>query len=139
MTQINAYINFNGNCREAMSFYKECLGGELTLQTIAGTPFEARCPAGMENQIMHSSIIKDGLILMASDMIGPDGFKPGNNVSLSVNCSTEEEINSFFSTLSAGGKVIDPLRAQFWGALFGCIEDKFGIRWIFNYDQNIRS
>ena len=119
-----------------MNFYKECLGGELIVQTIAGTPFEARCPAGMEHQVMHSSLTKNGLILMASDMIGPDGFKAGNNVSLSLNCSTEEEINSSFSRLSAGGKVIDPLQTQFWGAIFGCIEDKFGIRWILNYNKN---
>ena len=34
MTQINAYLTFNGNCREAMQFYTDCLGGELYLQTI---------------------------------------------------------------------------------------------------------
>jgi PhnB protein len=118
-----------------MGFYKDCLGGELTLQTIAGTPFEARCPEGMEHQIMHSSLVKNSLILMGSDMIGPGGLIPGNNISLSLNCSSEEEINSFFSRLSSGGKILDPLKAQFWGALFGCVEDKFGIRWMFNYDK----
>jgi PhnB protein len=34
MTQINGYLHFNGDCREAMTFYRECLGGELSLQTI---------------------------------------------------------------------------------------------------------
>jgi len=74
---------------------------------------------------------------MGSDMVGPDGLKQGNNISLSLNCSSEEEINSFFSKLSTGGKVIEPVKAQFWGAFFGCIEDKFGIRWMFNYDKNV--
>ena len=134
MTQINAYLNFNGNTREAMTFYKECLGGELMLQTIEGSPFEARCPAGMMHQIMHSSLTRDGLILMASDMIAPDGLKQGNNISLSLNCTSEEEIRNFFSNLSEGGTIIEPLKAQFWGALFGCLTDKFGIRWMFNYD-----
>jgi PhnB protein len=34
MTEINPYLNFNGSCREAMNFYKECLGGELTLMAV---------------------------------------------------------------------------------------------------------
>ena len=135
MTQIHAYLNFNGNCREAMTFYKECLGGDLMLQSIEGTPFVAQCPAGKEHQIMHSSLMKDGLLLMASDMTGPDGYNQGNNMALSLNCSSEDEINSFFSKLSSGGKILDALKPQFWGAIFGCITDKFGIRWMFNCNQ----
>jgi PhnB protein len=38
MTQINAYLTLNGNCREAMTFYKECLGGELTMQAVEDSP-----------------------------------------------------------------------------------------------------
>lgn len=137
MTQINAYLSFNGNCREAMNFYEECLGAELTLQTIGGSPMEAQCPSAMKDQILHSSLMRNGtLLLMASDMIGPGGLNPGNNIALSLNCSSEEEINSFFSKLSEGGKIIDPLKVQFWGALFGVLNDRFGIRWLLNYDQN---
>jgi PhnB protein len=32
--------------------------------------------------------------------------------------------------------VIDPLKTQFWGGMFGLVEDKFGVRWMFNYDKN---
>jgi PhnB protein len=136
MTQINAYLNFNGNCREAMNFYKECLGGELTLQTVEGTPMDAKCPPAMKNQVLHSTLIKNGtVLLMGSDMNGPEGFTRGTNVSLSVNCSSEEEINEFFSKLSASGKTLEPLKEQFWGAIFGALTDKFGVRWMFNYDK----
>ena len=44
MTTINAYLTFNGDCREAMTFYKECLGGELTLETAKGSPMESHWP-----------------------------------------------------------------------------------------------
>jgi PhnB protein len=117
-----------------MSFYRDCLGGELTLQAIKDTPLGAQCKEGTENDIMHSTLQKDGLLLMASDMIGPEGLHQGNNMSLCVNCSSEEEIRTFFQNLSSGGTVIDPLKQQFWGALFGVLTDKFGIRWLFNYD-----
>ena len=55
MTQINAYLSFNGGCREAMNFYKECQGRELTLQTAEGTPMEAQCAGALKDQIMHGS------------------------------------------------------------------------------------
>ncbi|GAC1396962.1 MAG: VOC family protein [Sediminibacterium sp.] len=135
MTQISAYLNFSGNAREAMTFYKECLGGELTLQTIGGSPLEAQCPAAMKDQILHAALTKNGMVLMASDMAGQEGFIKGNNIALSVNCSGEEEINTFFSKLSAGGKIMDPLKPMFWGAIFGALTDKFGIRWMFNCDK----
>ncbi len=136
MTQIAAYAGFNGQCREAMTFYKKCLGGELTFQTFGNSPMGAQCPAGMEDQILHSSLTKGELLLMGSDMIGPDGYIKGNNIALSVNCSSEEEINTFYSKLAEGGQIIDPLKVQFWGAIFGVLTDKFGIRWMLNYDKN---
>ncbi|HWJ90877.1 MAG TPA: VOC family protein [Flavisolibacter sp.] len=139
MAQINAYINFNGDCREAMNFYKDCLGGTLTLQTVAGSPIEAQCPPTMKDQILHASLNRNELVLMGSDMTGPGGFVKGNNMALNVNCGSEEEINQFFSRLSAGGQVIDPLKIQFWGAMFGVLTDKFGIRWMFIYDKNLQS
>ncbi len=66
MTQINAYLNFNGNCRDAMNFYKECLGGELALQAVEGSPIEAQCPPAIKNQVLPCFInegrhITDGL------------------------------------------------------------------------------
>ena len=138
MTQIHAYLNFNGNCREAMSFYQECLGGELDLQTVEGSPMESQCPAAMKHHILHSSLTKNSLLLMGSDMTGPEGYIKGNTMALSLNCSSEEEINSFFSRLSLEGRVIHPLVEQFWGSIFGVLTDKFGVRWMFNFNKNKR-
>lgn len=136
MTQINPYLNFNGNCREAMGFYKECLGGELTLMAVKDTPAGAACPAGTENQIMHSSLVNEGFTIMATDMTGPEGLLPGNNFSLTVNCSSEEELNQAFNALLAGGTIMEPLKQQFWGGIFGFGADRFGIRWMFNYQKD---
>lgn len=135
MTQISAYLNFNGNCREAMTFYKNCLGGELSLQTVEGSAMEAGCPSGVKHQILHSSLTKNGLILMGSDMVSPEGLKMGNNISLSLNCSSEDEIKRFYKELSSGGKIIEPLNVQFWGAMFAVFKDKMGITWMLNYTK----
>jgi len=72
---------------------------------------------------------------MGTDMTGPEGFKQGNNIAVSVNCDSEEEIGSFYSKLSEGGSVMESLKLQFWGALFGVIVDKFGICWMLNFDE----
>ena len=136
MTQINAYINFDGNCREAMTFYKECLGGELNMQTVEGSPIEAQCPAEIKHQILHASLLKDELVIMGSDMQEPGGFTKGNNIALSLSCSSDEEIKTFFSKLSEGGKISHNLMQSFWGATFGVLTDKYGIRWMLNYDKN---
>lgn len=136
MTQINAYLTFNGNCREVMTFYQFCLGGELVFHTIEGSPMEARCPSAIKHQILHSSLTKGPLLLMATDMIGPEGYKEGNTIAMSLNCSSEEEIKTFYNNLSAGGKVLMSVEKTFWATLFAEFTDKYGIRWMLNYDEN---
>lgn len=136
MTQINAYLHLNGTAREAMEFYKDCLGGELTMQTVGESPMQDQMPPGSKDRIMHASLSKGNLILlMASDMMDPSSFTGGDTVSLSLNCSSDDEIKMYFAKLSRGGKVTRPLKEEFWGATFGMITDKFGIDWMLNYDK----
>jgi PhnB protein len=139
MTQIHAYLSFNGNCREAMTFYRDCIGGDLMLQPVKGTPVEGQDCAGSADSILHSSLTGDGFLLMASDMVGREGFRVGTNLSLSVACSSEEQMQSYFTNLSSGGNVIEPIKEQFWGDTFGALTDKYGVCWMFIYNKNIHS
>jgi PhnB protein len=135
MNAINPYIGFNGRCREAMIFYQECLGGELHLQEVAGSPMEQMCQ-DTKDQIFHSSLTVNGAqVLMGSDMIDQNGYTKGNNIALAMSCKSEEEIHSLFSILSKEGKVLHALEEAFWGAIFGSVEDQFGIRWMLNYSK----
>ena len=136
MTQINSYLTFNGNCREAMSFYRDCLGGELTLQTIGESPLAGKMPAQMIESILHSTLTKDKLVIMASDMVGDKGLLRGNAVSLMLNCSSEEEIRDYYAKLCEGGEPTHPLELSFWGALFGDLTDRYGNHWLLHYDKN---
>lgn len=134
MAQLNVYLRFNDSkCREAMQFYKECFGGgELTFQTIGESPVAKEMPEETHGRIMHATLKKGGVEIFASDMMR-DKAVVGDNIALSLNCESEEEIRSLFSKLSAGGEVFMPLEKQFWGALFGVVTDKFGVEWMFNY------
>ncbi|MEO7716727.1 MAG: VOC family protein [Capsulimonas sp.] len=138
MTQINAYINFKGNTREAMAFYQECFGGELDIQTIAGSPIEEHMAPELRSGVMHSALMNGGVMLMGSDMVSPEGLIEGNNMSLMVGCGTEEEIDRLFAKLSEGGSITCPLGDSFWGSKFGHLTDKFGTRWGLNYDKNAK-
>jgi PhnB protein len=136
MTQINSYLTFNGNCREAMTFYRDCLGGELNFQTIGESPLSDKMPTQMKDCILHATLTNDRLILLGSDMVGEKGLVKGNAVSLSLNCSSEEEIQSWYTKLSNAGFQNHPLENSFWGALFGDLTDKFGNHWILNFNKN---
>jgi len=135
MTQLNVYLTFNGNCREAMTFYNDCIGGTLNLQTFGDAGGEAT-PEAERDLVMHANIVKDGFLLMASDTSEQHGsVTTGSSISLSMNCDSEEEINSMFAAISAGGTVTMPLEDTFWGARFGMFTDKFGMPWMMNYDK----
>lgn len=90
MFQINAYLTFGGNCREAMSFYKDVLGGELKLQTIGDSPVAEKMPADMKEYILHSQLTSEALTLMGSDIVNEQWLIKGNAVSLMLACYSEE-------------------------------------------------
>lgn len=131
--QINSYLTFNGDCREAMTFYKDCLGGELTFQTVGESPLSDKMPERMKKAILQATLINDELILMASDMVSEKGLARGNAVSLVLNCSSEAEIMDVYKKLSQGGQKDHPLEITFWGALFGELTDKYGNHWLLHY------
>lgn len=136
MAILTPYVTFKGNCREAMTFYRDSFGGELSLQTVGETPSEIRCPEGTENQIMHAVLICPDMIIMASDMISPAGFTLGTNISLSLTCDSADQIRWIFQALSRNGEIADPLSVRPWGAIFGVIRDKFGITWMLSFDAS---
>ena len=134
-TLIQAYLTFNGNCREAMNFYKECLGGELFFQTIGESPLSDRMPPKMKAYILHSTLTRGSLVLMGSDMVPQSGLSIGNAVSLSLQCSSEEDLHTFYRKLSEGGTADHPIEVSFWGALFGDLTDKYGNHWLLNFQK----
>jgi PhnB protein len=131
MKSVTTYIHFNGNCREAMSFYQQCLGGELKLTT---HPDGSGAPSADPNApIMHAELSGgDGPALMASDSSPEGPVHAGNNFSVAIECDSIAEIDRLFSAIGAGGKVRLALGDMPWGARFGMLTDRFGIQWLLN-------
>ena len=136
MAQLNPYLNFDNNCRQAMNFYKDCLGGELTLQTVGEMPaMAAQMPPQMKDNILHSTLTSGDIVIMASDLNREKQIE-GNTVHLCVNCNSENELNSFFSKLSAGGKITEPVADMPWGGMYGSLTDQYGKHWVFNFQKS---
>lgn len=132
MASLNAYLEFNDQCQEAMTFYKSCLGGELILNTVGDSPMAAQMPTEMRGKILHSMLASGKIVLMGSDMGKEKEYKPKNSVSLCLVCDSQDEIERLFSLLSKGSRVIHPLKKEFFGT-FGAITDKYGINWMFQF------
>jgi PhnB protein len=130
MTKINTYLTFNGNCREAMDFYRDCFGGTLTFQTVGDSPGTDQLPGPVKQVILQATLINDHLILMGSDMVGEQGLIAGNAISLMLGCSNEDELKSCYKKLLSGGTEIHPPENTYWGALFGVLQDRYGHQWL---------
>src|SRR5690606_38543169 len=94
------YFHFNGNCREAMGFYKELFGGELELMPVGESPMKEQFPEEVRTQIMHATLRNGDFTIMASDMCGMGEVKHGNSVNTSLNCTSGEEIRHLYAQLS---------------------------------------
>ncbi len=138
MTQIISYLTFNGSCREAMSFYQSCLGGELSFQTVGESSISGQMPPEMQDIILHA-VLSDGVwSIMGSDMVGEQGLVRGSNISIMLNCSNEDEIRGLYEKLSKGGMKTHPIENTFWGALFGDLTDRFGNQWLLHFDKQFK-
>jgi PhnB protein len=132
MLGVNPYIAFQGNCREAIEFYKSALDAQvLFTQTVGESPMSDMGPA--EN-IMHCTIkVGDSAIMMCDDP-RPDAATGGGNISLAIGLNDPVRAKELFDNLARNGTVVMPLQKTYWAEAFGMVTDKFGIRWMLNCD-----
>jgi PhnB protein len=129
-SRLNPYISYKDNARDAMEFYKEVFGGELTLSTF-GEYGQADTPVA--DNIMHGQLeTPSGFTIMAADTPPGQTHNPGDNISVSLSGDDPAELRGYWDKLSAGGTVSVPLEKQMWGDEFGMCTDKFGIGWMVN-------
>eukprot|EP00873_Tetraselmis_striata_P032744 jgi/Tetstr1/453008/TSEL_040044.t1 len=131
--KITPYLNFAGDCRDAMTFYQSVLGGELEMTAHKDTPSAEHVPAEMQNQIMHAALNWSDGRLFASDapMAQANSF---SGVYLSLHPETVEDADRMFAALKDGGTVEMELEETFWAKRFGMLYDRWGVKWMFNVD-----
>jgi PhnB protein len=129
---LNPYLSFDGNAREAMEFYRSVLGGELTINTFG--EFGQTDPVAA-NRVMHAHLVGGLGVLMASDIAPDMTSDPGNTITVSLSGDPGEGIEDAWSKLSDDGQVTMPFEKQMWGDMFGMVVDKFGVPWMVNVSQ----
>src|SRR5690606_11481992 len=128
------YLMFNGNCEDAMNFYKEKLGGNITKVQRYGESPESSSES-YKDKIMHAIMNLRGMVLMFSDAPEERNVQFGDNFAIALNCKSDGELNQLFDALATGGRVTMAAQETFWGAIFASVTDKFGVNWMLNYDK----
>ena len=146
--QFVPYLNFDGQCAEAMAFYAQLFGGQIVYQ---GTFGEMPASAGMpplpdaaKNRIMHAHLQVGAQAIMASDTMPampdqPDacggGYQKPQGMWVSIGVDSAAEGQRVFDALAQGGQVTMPFAATFWSPGFGMVADRFGTPWMVNCEM----
>ena len=128
---LTPYLLFNGNCGQAMEFYKSCLGGELALTKVKDSAAKDHMQAFQQEKVLNAKLSNGALEISASDWLRVDETPiRGNTVCLYLSGGTFETLSALFERLSDGAEVTDPLKNEFFG-VYGALNDRFGVRWMF--------
>lgn len=140
MARVTTYLNFARETEAAFTFYKSVFHTEFAgpiMRFNDGPPCPGAPALSVEDQrlVMHVALPTiGGHMLMGSDAPPSMGFTvtAGNNIYINLEPDTRAETDRLFTGLASGGKVEMALQEMFWGAYWGTLTDKFGVRWMFN-------
>lgn len=126
------YLNFNGDCEEALNKYAKIFNGKVTIRERYDNP-NMKAPKEYHDKVLHASVQFDGITILASDVMpGKQLNRGSSDISLSLTVSNPDEGKRIFEQLAEEGKVHVPFNKQFWGAWHGNLIDEFGIKWMIN-------
>jgi PhnB protein len=127
---VQPYLLFDGRCEEAVEFYRNALGAEVTmLARFKDSPDPGMCAPGAGDKVMHACLRIGDSTIMASD--GRCEGRPSfQGFSLSLTVPDETEAERLFASLGDGGQVQMPLAKTFFSPRFGMVADRFGVSWM---------
>ncbi|MGP4100505.1 VOC family protein [Nonomuraea sp. KM90] len=124
------HLNFRGDARAALEFYRSVFGGHLAVVTYkdAGNVDD---PAAAD-QVMWGQVAADsGFHVMAYDVPAGMPWDQGENAFfVSLRGDTAEEVTAYWEKLSAGATVVRTLEPAQWSPLYGMLRDRFGVVWV---------
>lgn len=130
--KVEFFINFDGNCREAVEFYQKVFKSEVRdLMTYGEAPPDPNyAPAEADrDRICYAGIPIGGMIAMFMDMPSGAPLTVGNNINPTVSMDDKDEVTRIFNALKEGGEVFAELNKTFYSEWYGMVQDKFGIIW----------
>lgn len=138
MLRCNPFLLFDGNCAEAMTFYHECLGGELTLTRLGDTPMKDMFPVEKHDRLINANIKSGSIEISATDWMASPEYDPipGNNFAIFIIGESYDELKLVFDKLKDGknNERLQELHDMPFGT-YGQFYDRYGIQWIFKGDK----
>ncbi len=138
MLRCEPFLLFDGNCAEAMTFYHNCLGGELALTKLADTPMKDQFPPEKHNRLINAHLKSGGIEISATDWMASPQYEPiqGDTVAIFVIGGAYEELATVFDKLKEGARQdrFQELHDMPFGT-YGQFFDKYGVHWIFKGDK----
>lgn len=139
MNRVSIYLNTMGRTEEQFRFYGSVFGSEPTglqrMSEVPAQPGQPELPEDERDAVLHVELeILGGTVLMGTDMLRSMGheLRVGNNISINLEPETLAEGQRIFAALSAGATDVVPLEEMFWGAHWGVLLDRYGVRWMVN-------
>ncbi len=136
---VDVFINFKGNCREAVEFYAKVFDCEKPkIMTYSEIPQDQNYPPISEEQknlILYTSLNIAGSNVMFSDIPAEVPFTQGTNINVTIGSKDAEKIKQWFERLKEDASVHMELQKTFWSDCYGMLTDKFGIPWQFSLDS----
>ena len=130
MTALQIYVTFPGTAREALGFYADVFGGELSLYTYA----EFSRSDGPPDAIAHGTL-NGAVALAGSDAAAGEESVRCEGLRLALLGTAEPAVlHEWFDKLAVGGQVTDPLGPKPWGASDGQVIDRYGLHWLIGYE-----
>lgn len=130
--QLEMFINFDGNCREAVEFYAKVFGVEVgNMMTYGEAPPDPNyaVPDEDKDKIIYAGLPIGGMTVMFMDMPSDFPLEVGNNISPTISTDDKEEVTRLVNELSGGGKVHMEPQQTFFSEWYGMVEDKYGVIW----------
>lgn len=137
MLNLTPFLLFEGNCAAAMAFYKSCLGGALTITTLADTPMKDHMPPEQHHKVVHAHLKSGAIEFSATDWLHPTRApQQGNTVAMYINGGTYSQLREIFDKLSIGAdrELLDDLHDLPFGT-YGHLADKYGVHWFFQGEK----
>jgi PhnB protein len=130
--KMTPYIMFSGDAEEAMAFYKDALGGEITgVMRYKDEPGDPSGHRALPDKILHGELVFGGMNMYFSDQASP--LTQGDILSITLDCDSPEQQRRIWEALKVGAKSVDmELADTFWGATYGMLVDRFGVGWGLN-------
>ena len=130
--QLSPTVSFNGQCKEAFTFYQKCLGGRIqVMMTWGESPMADQVPPEWRDKIIHTSLIVGETSLLGSDA-PPGSYEKPRGFSVAIHIDNPADAERVFKALSEGGTIQMPLEQTFWATRFGMVVDRFDIPWMVN-------